>query len=81
MPLITDKIEFQPGDEIFTTEIMTDDLLGRGARATISEVYKNTLFVHYGVWTDFCEVNKNSCIFVKRPAIPIITMPGDIGFF
>ena len=70
MPLVVDKIEFEPGDEIFTTDILSDDLLSKGARAIVSEVYKETLFVHYGIYADFCEVGKDSCILVKRPANP-----------
>ena len=81
MSLVTTGIEFLPGDKIFTTDIMSDDLSERGAYATVSKVHKDTLFVHYGIYTDFCEVEKNSCVLVKRPKDPIILMPNDVGFF
>ena len=81
MPLVEKEIEFQPGDEIFTTDILSDDLQGEGAYATVSEVYENMLLVYYGVYTDFCQVRKNSCFLVKKPANPNIMMPNNVGFF
>jgi len=78
---MTSEIEFLPGDEIFTTDIMSNDLMEKGARATVSEVRRDTLFVHYGIYTDFCEVDKSSCFVLRRPKNPIVLMPKDVGYF
>ena len=81
MPLVTKDVEFQPGDEVLTTEVKGGYYLDKPSRATISKIYKKTMMVHYGVYTDFAVVDKTSCTFLKRPKNPVIIGPDDVGFF
>jgi len=69
MPLVTNEIEFQPGDEILTTEVMGGYYSDEPSPATVSRVYKKTMMIHYGVYTDFAVVDKSSCTFLKRPEV------------
>lgn len=81
MPLVVKEVEFLPGDEVLTTELRDGYYLDKPSRATISKIYKKTMMVHYGVFTDFAIVDKTSCTFLKRPENSVIIGPDDVGFF